>query len=96
MSEQLQVILPDEQAKLLQSFVYNLVSDSVEAAKRDAGISQRWLKKGQAAKYCGVSANTFTSWIKEDGLPAHIIHGTTLFNKRDLDAFILHNGSMTN
>lgn len=95
MSQQLQVILPDEQAKLLQSFVYDLVSDSVAAAKHDAGISQRWLRKGQACKYCGVSANTFNSWIREDGLPAHVIHGTTLFNKNEMDAFILHNGSMT-
>jgi len=94
LSEPIAVILGDEQAAALRDFVYQTVSDSVEAAKRDAGISQKWLRKTAAASYAGVSAGTFGSWVKEYGLPCHIINGATLFNKSDIDKFINHNGNL--
>ncbi|WP_414672092.1 helix-turn-helix domain-containing protein [Lactiplantibacillus nangangensis] len=94
MSEPIAVILGDEQAAALRDFVYKTVSDSVAAAKRDAGVSQKWLRKTQAASYAGVSTGTFGSWVKEYNLPCHIINGATLFNKNDIDRFINHNGNL--
>lgn len=94
MSEPIAVILGDEQAAALRDFVFQTVSDSVAAAKRDAGVSQKWLRKSQAAAYSGVSAGTFGSWVKESGLPSHVINGSVLFNKNDIDKFINHNGNL--
>lgn len=91
MSERIAVILGDEQTKALRDYVYMLVSDSVESVKRDAGISQKWLRKGPAGKYAGVSAGTFNDWTK-NGLACHIIEGVTLYDKADIDYFINHNG----
>lgn len=91
MAEPISVLLSGEQAQEIQERVYKLVTDSVETAKRDAGVSQKWLRKGQAAEYAGVSPNTYTLWVKQ-GLPCHVIHGVTLFAKADIDFYILHNG----
>ncbi|WP_225422896.1 helix-turn-helix domain-containing protein [Lactiplantibacillus garii] len=95
MSEKLSVILGDDQSKQLRDYVYNLVSDSVASAKRDAGISQKWLRKQAGADYAGVSSGTFSGWIKSRGLPVHVINGTTLVSKYDIDKFINGNGIIT-
>jgi len=92
MSEQLKVILPDEQSQALKDYVYTLVTDSVASAKRDAGISQKWLRKNLACKYAGVSNGTFSEWSSKRGLPCHIIEGVTLYAVEDIDKFINHNG----
>ncbi|MFB9768524.1 helix-turn-helix domain-containing protein [Lactiplantibacillus modestisalitolerans] len=92
MSEKLSVILGDDQSRQLRAYVYNLVADSVASAKRDAGISQKWLRKSAGADYAGVSSGTFNGWIKHQGLPVHVINGTTLVSKRDIDQFINSNG----
>lgn len=91
MGEPISVFLDGKQVQAIQERVYRLVTDSVETAKRDAGISQKWLRKGQAATYAGVSPNTYAAWVRQ-GLPCHVIHGITLFAKSDIDFYILHNG----
>jgi len=93
MSEPISVLLSREQSQALSDYVYKLVADSVESVKRDAGISQRWLRKGKAATYAGVSEGTFSSWVKQ-GLPCRFINGVSLFSKSDIDFWIMHNGSM--
>lgn len=90
-TEKVSVLLSDEQVQALQDFIYELISDSINRAKRDAGISQKWLRKGVSAKYAGVSIGTFSTWVK-NGLPGRVINGTTLFNKNDIDSYINHNG----
>ncbi|CAJ1228937.1 helix-turn-helix domain-containing protein [Lactiplantibacillus xiangfangensis] len=92
MSEPMRVILGAEQAQALRDYVYQLVADSVDAAKRDAGVSQKWLRKSAAADYAGVSPVTFGNWVKS-GLSCQIINGVTLFNKTEIDKFINHNGN---
>ncbi|VDG19081.1 hypothetical protein [Lactobacillus plantarum subsp. plantarum] [Lactiplantibacillus mudanjiangensis] len=91
MSEPMQVILGEKQAQELRDFVYQLVSDSVDAAKRDAGISQKWLRKTEASSYAGVSPVTFNKWVR-NGLQCHVINGTVLVSKSDIDKFINRNG----
>lgn len=91
MSEPMRVILGEEQAKALRDYVYQLVADSVDAAKRDAGISQKWLRKTDASSYAGVSPVTFNKWVR-NGLQCHVINGTVLISKSDIDKFINRNG----
>lgn len=88
------VLLNGEQAQSLRDYVYTIVSDTLETAKRDAGVSQRWLRKHQAANYAGVSDTTFSLWVSQGGLPCHLIKGIQLFSKDDINNFILNNGSM--
>jgi len=94
MSEPLQVILPDEQTKALKDYFFTLMSDVIASAKREAGVSQKWLRKNVACKYAGVSVATFNEWTKR-GMPCHIIEGVVLYDKHDIDFFINHDGSMT-
>lgn len=94
MSERIAVILGDDQAKALRDYVYTLVSDSVASVKRDAGISQKWLRKNAGADYAGVSTGTFNGWIRNEGLPVHVINGTALVSKYDIDRFINGNGNI--
>ncbi|OAM71697.1 hypothetical protein A1M00_13005 [Lactiplantibacillus plantarum] len=92
-TEPIKVLLSDEQAQALRDFVYQLTTDSISQAKRDVGASQQWLRKKKAAAYADVSEGTFTGWTKQ-GLAGHVINGSVLFNKRDIDFYINHNGKM--
>ena len=94
MSERISVILGEDQTKELRDYVYSIISDSVASVKRDAGISQKWLRKSVAPDYAGVSSGTFNGWIKNEGLPVHIINGTALVSKYDIDRFINGNGHL--
>jgi len=95
MNNDLRVVLDNEQASSLHNYIYTLVLNSIDEAKRATAINKKWLRKNEACKYAGVSFNTFNKWCNA-GLPTHTIEGTMLFDKNDIDCWIGNNGSMTN
>lgn len=84
----LKVILPDEQANNLREMIYALITDTVQTARKDAGLEKQWVNKKDAYKYAGVSYNTLQAWVAQ-GLPVHVIDGIQLLNKNEIDQFIL-------
>lgn len=88
------VLLSEEQSQEFKSYVYQLVSEAAENAKREAGVSQKWLRKKPAADYAGVSISTLNTWVR-NGLTCHIIDGVTIFNKGDIDSLINNDGLLT-
>lgn len=85
----LQVMLPDEAAESLRQNIYSLITDSVDSARRDAGLEKQWVNQKGAYEYAGVSYKTLKEWIKQ-GLPVHVIDGVQLLSKSEIDQFILH------
>ncbi|MQS52139.1 hypothetical protein [Companilactobacillus mishanensis] len=82
----MQVILSDEQKQELQSYIYEMVTGAVA---KGSSTNKTWLKKFEACKYANVSNPTFDQFIIE-GLPRHNIGGVTLYNKDEIDEFILN------
>lgn len=85
----LQVILPDEAAESLRQNIYSLITDTVETARKDAGLNKQWVNKKGAYEYAGVSYKTLKEWINQ-GLPVHVIDGVQLLSKSEIDQFILN------
>lgn len=58
------VMLTEEDSQTLRKFVYELVTEEVQKAKRDAGVDKRILNQQQIAEYFEVSATTIRQWEK--------------------------------
>lgn len=84
---QLTVILPDELNEQLKAQVHTTIMKAIEEARYDAGIDKRFLKKGDATRWVGVSPKTFNTWV-ERGLPAILIDGVQLFSKDQISEWL--------
>lgn len=64
--------------------------DAVSLLVKENGISKkRYLKQQEAIRYTGIgSVSTLNKWERL-GLPRIKINGVVLYDKKDLDAFIL-------
>lgn len=83
------VLLSDEQKASLQQDIFKMVNDSLEQVQKGTGLNnKRWFKKYEACKYLNVANNTFDQFIKR-GLPSHTIGNRTLYNRKEIDDFIL-------
>lgn len=60
-----------------------------ELRKENSICSKRYLKQGEAVKYAGIgSANTLNKWERK-GLKKIQIDGVILYDKKDVDNFVL-------
>jgi len=83
------VLLSDEQKTALQADIFQMVNTSLEQARKGVGLNNKeWLKKYEACKYLNVANNTLDQFIKR-GLPSHTIGNRTLYNRKEIDDFIL-------
>lgn len=87
MAQGISVVLDENYSKELRKQIYQLVTDEIERARKDAGLDKQYLKRNEALKFCNVSGNTFDHW----NIPVHRIDGITLYSKKDICEFIESN-----
>lgn len=84
-----EIMLSDNQKNELQQELYSLVYDSIEKAKDNTDINRKvWMRKSDVVKYLPMSPNSFD--IKFNELPSHELDGMILYNKKEIDEFILN------
>lgn len=64
----MQVMLTEENSNELRSFIYQLVTEEIQRARKDAGLEKRALNQTEIAAYLGVSTTTIREWETE-GMP---------------------------
>lgn len=84
----IQVTLSDEQSASLKQFIFNITKDSIEEAKRVAGLDKPFLKQNEMAKYLGISVNTLKK-LERMGLKSITIDGLKLYSKEEASKFLL-------
>lgn len=84
----MQVILPDDQIKQIQTLISSLITSEIEKQIHHRNIDNSYLNKKQACDYLGISNNTLDEWIRK-GLPMIKIGKTVRFNKQSIDAWLL-------
>ncbi|MCW6663784.1 helix-turn-helix domain-containing protein [Aerococcaceae bacterium NML190073] len=83
----MQVILPTEQVREIQTMIMELLQHEIKHFKEDMGLESPYLNKAQACNYLGISNNTLDSWIQK-GLPTIKIGKTVRFNKSEIDRWL--------
>lgn len=84
----IQVTLSDEQSASLKQHIFNITKDSIEEAKRVAGLDKPFLKQGEMAKHLGISVNTLKK-LERMGLKSITIDGLKLYSKEEASRFLL-------
>ncbi|HAP4913471.1 TPA: hypothetical protein IUX93_001336 [Enterococcus faecalis] len=64
----MEVILTSENEAALRNFIYEIIVDEIEKARRDTAVDKRVLNQTEIAKYFNVSTTTIREWEKL-GLP---------------------------
>lgn len=83
-----QVMLTEEQSASLKQYIFELTKDSIEEAKRVAGLDKPFLKQNEMAKYLGISVNSLKK-LETYGLPSITIDGLRLYSKEEAVKFLL-------
>lgn len=84
----LQVMLTDEQAASLRIYIFETAKEAISEAKEVAGLDKVFLKKGEMAKWLGISYNTLSK-LEREGLPSIKIDGLQLYSKEEVKAYLL-------
>lgn len=84
----MQLKLDENFLEELTSTIQSLYRETLELAKRDAGIDKEYLSIPEALKYIDVSRNTFTNNFIDKGLSVYQIEGKTYVKKSEINAFI--------
>lgn len=84
----IQVTLSDEQSASLKQHIFNITKDSIEEAKRVAGLDKPFLKQNEMAKHLGISVNTLKK-LENMGLKSITIDGLKLYSKEEATKFLL-------
>lgn len=84
----LEVMLSQQADNELKKQVYTIIMEAIENARRDSDLDKPFLKKGATAKWLEVDPKIITKMVAE-GLPCHYTAGVQLFNKREVEQFIL-------
>lgn len=84
----IQVTLSDEQSASLKQYIFSLTKDSIEEAKRVAGLDKPFLKQKEMAQHIGISVNTLKK-METMGLPSITIDGLKLYSKEEVAKFLL-------
>lgn len=87
MAQGISVVLDENYSKELRKQIYQLVTDEIERARKDASLDKKYLRRKEAIIFAGVSGSTFDSWR----IPVHKIDGITLYGKKDIETFIESN-----
>lgn len=83
------ITLSDDQKDDIQKELYGLVRQSIEEAKDSTDINRKnWMRKSDVVKYLPMSNNSVDTKLAE--LPYHNIDGIILYNKKEIDDYILN------
>lgn len=83
-----QVFLSEEQSSELKSFIYGITKESIEEARKSAGLDKPFLKQKYMAEYLGISVNSLKK-LEIEGLPSVTLDGLKLYSKEDVSKWIL-------
>lgn len=78
-NDQAQQELKEDFIKIVMDTANQLVSDKT---------NKRWLRKKDVLEYVHISGPTLDQWTRQ-GLKVSLVNGVILFDKREIDAFIL-------
>lgn len=84
----MQVYLSREQSNELREYIYMLIKEEIELARKDAKIEQPFLKQRYMAEYLGISVNTLKK-LERDGLPSITLDGLKLYSKEEVKKWVL-------
>ncbi|AEB29581.1 hypothetical protein CAR_c08880 [Carnobacterium sp. 17-4] len=79
-NDQAQQELKEDFIKIVMETAAQLVLDKT---------NKRWLRKKDVLEYIHISGPTLDTWVRQGGLKLSIIGGVILFDKREIDAFVL-------
>lgn len=82
----LEVMLSEEQSKEIKADIYQLIREAVDDVSTNVE-SKTWLRRSDIENYLPMSLNTFDK--KFGGLPYHDVYGTKLYNRKQIDEFIM-------
>lgn len=82
----LEIVLSDDQIKVIQKQVFNLISTEIMKIK-DGSDKQRYMNKKQTCSYLQISNNTLDHWI-DRGLPVIKINGVVRFDSLAIDKWL--------
>ncbi|MGM0112519.1 helix-turn-helix domain-containing protein [Enterococcus sp. DIV0187] len=84
----LEIILNDEQAKIIQQYLRGLISHEISQMRNNTtDNNQRYMNKKQTCDYLQISNNTLDRWI-ENGLPEIKINGVIRFDRLSIDKWL--------
>lgn len=84
-----EIMLSDKQKNEIQKELYGLIKKSIEEAKDITDVNRKnWMRKSDVVQYLPMSNNSIDA--KLAGLPYHNIDGIILYNKKEIDDFILN------
>ncbi|UJF15010.1 DNA-binding protein [Jeotgalibaca sp. MA1X17-3] len=84
----LQVTLNEEQTADLKRYIFELTKESIEQAKKNAGLDKPFLKQIHMSNYLGISVNTLKK-LELEGLPSITLDGLKLYSKEEVSKWIL-------
>lgn len=82
----LPVQISKEFTEFYENLLFNLANEAVEKVKNGM-LQKKYMNKKEAARYIGVSFNTFQK-IEKLGLPIIEVDGIKLVSKQDIDEFL--------
>lgn len=84
-----QITLSENQKNDIQKELYGLVRQSIEEAKDSNDVNRmNWMRKSDVVKYLPMSNNSIDAKLAE--LPYHNVDGIILYNKKEIDDFLLN------
>lgn len=69
--------------------IISTVERTIESSVERHTSKQRYLKSGEAAEYCGVSKQTLTTWVNQEGLKQIKVGNVVSYDRKDLDHFMI-------
>ncbi|MFV0560731.1 MAG: hypothetical protein ACK5NA_08445 [Enterococcus sp.] len=84
-----QVMLSDEQSASLKQYIFEITKEAMAEAKNVANIDKDFLKKGEMAKWLGISYNSLSKFEKL-GMPVFQIDGLVFFSKEETKKWLMN------
>lgn len=84
----MQVYLSEEQSNELKRYIFDITKQSIEEAKKNAGLDKPFLKQKYMAEFLGISVNSLKK-LEIEGLPSVTLDGLKLYSKEDVSRWIL-------
>lgn len=89
MTEGFNVMLSNDQASSLKEFIYEVATDGINQARKEAGLERPFLKGKQMCEYLGISWGTFMK-MKKQGLPTIVLDtGMEMYSKESVKIWLM-------
>lgn len=88
MEASISVRLDPEMDTSLRKYIYELTRESIDQVRKETALSKEWLRKGEAAKYIGISPKILNDWIGK-GLKTSVVEGITMISKSNISNFLI-------